>query len=168
MEIPLAQIPSPFRHVHIPRFACIDAYAVPDILLIRVLTVLVGCIGQGYADISFCRIVKGGITGHQNVLGLVLIPLCLDALKLAVFLDVTFRNGKVHGIQLILMTRAESRSFGSVEGVLDREGYGLQFLNLTTKGAFVIGVLPVPCRVAGEAVSSTYMILCGSPGAVNG
>ena len=154
-------------HVHISRFAGTNAKAIADVLHVLILSVLIGRASERNTDIRLCRRVKGCVARHQNVLGLVLVPLGLDALELTVFLDVALGNGEVHGIQLVLMTRAEGRSLGTEESMLDREGYSLQLLDLTMQGADVTSVLPVARRITGEAVSRAHMILGDSTRAVN-
>ena len=111
-------------------------------------------VAEIFPDMRIRLIVKLLIARDHDVLGLVLIPLRLDALQFSVSIEEPLRHGEIYRIQLILVARAFTRSLRAVEGVLDVQRDGFKILHRTFQRTLCARVRTVSCRIAGKFVCS--------------
>ena len=163
MEISVTEIPAPLCHVHISRLARTDTEAIADILHVLIQTVFVWRITERNTNIRACRVVEIGVTRHQYLFSLILIPLGFDPLQRSVCIKETLGDGKVHGVKLVLMSRAQRRGLRAVKGVLDRKLNGFQIFHVAGQRTLGVGIRPVALGKARKDIRSANAVL-GSGG----
>ena len=86
----------------------IAIYAVADEEIFTIPSTITFAAGETTADIviGLNENMEPCVAGDKDIFCLIFVPLSLDALKLAVLLDVALGYGEVHGVELILMSRA--------------------------------------------------------------